>query len=91
MWRACIIVKYNERSLKYFKALFADIFNQKRKKMNYLQTGMIGRDLLRDIRSAICIEFLVKIARTLFKLDTLIFAGQKRQLEIMTYKDKAFC
>ena len=38
MWRACMIVKYNERSLKYFKALFADIFNQKRKKMNYLQT-----------------------------------------------------
>ena len=35
MWRACMIVKYiNERSLKYFKALFADIFNQKRKKIN---------------------------------------------------------
>ena len=33
---------------------------------------------------------LVKIARTLFKLDALIFAGQKRHLEIMTCKDKAF-
>ena len=33
-----MIVKYNERSLKYFKALFAAIFNQKRKKMHYLQT-----------------------------------------------------
>ena len=31
MWRACMIVKYNERLLKYFKALFAEIFNQKRK------------------------------------------------------------
>ena len=38
MWRACMIVKCNERSLKYFKVLFADIFNQKRKKMHYLQT-----------------------------------------------------
>ena len=36
--RACMIVKYNERSLKYFKALFADIFNQKRKRMHCLQT-----------------------------------------------------
>ena len=32
MWRACMIVKYIERSLKYLKALFADIFNQKEKK-----------------------------------------------------------
>ena len=71
-----MILKYNERSLKYFKAS--------------LLTLRIGRDLLRDIRSAICIEFLVKIARTLFKLDALIFAGRKRQLEIMTYEDKAF-
>ena len=38
MWRACMIVKYNERLLKSFKALFADIFNQKSKKMHYLQT-----------------------------------------------------
>ena len=38
MWRACMIVKCNERSLKYFKVLFADIFNEKRKKMHYLQT-----------------------------------------------------
>ena len=38
MWRACMIIKYNERLLKYFKALFADIFNQKGKKMHYLQT-----------------------------------------------------
>ena len=38
MWRACMIVKCNERSLKYFKVLVADIFNQKRKKMHYLQT-----------------------------------------------------
>ena len=38
MWRACMIDEYNERSLKYFKALFADIFNQKRNKMHYLQT-----------------------------------------------------
>ena len=38
MWRACMIVKYNKRLLKYFKALFADIFSQKRKKMHYLQT-----------------------------------------------------
>ena len=38
MWRACMIVKCNERSLKYFKVLFVDIFNQKRKKMHYLQT-----------------------------------------------------
>ena len=38
MWRACMVVKCNERSLKYFKVLFADIFNQKRKKMHYLQT-----------------------------------------------------
>ena len=90
MWRACMIVKYIERSLKYFKALFANIFNQKEKKDTLFANARIGRDLLRDIRSAICIEFLVKIARTLFKLDALIFAGQKRQLEIMTYKDKAF-
>ena len=33
-----MLVKYNETSLKYFKALFADIFNQERKKMHYLQT-----------------------------------------------------
>ena len=33
-----MIVKCNARSLKYFKALFADIFNQKRKKMHNLQT-----------------------------------------------------
>ena len=33
-----MIVKYNKKLLKYFKALFADIFNQKRKKMHYLQT-----------------------------------------------------
>ena len=38
MWPACMIVKYNERLLKYFKALFADIFNQKRTKIDYLQT-----------------------------------------------------
>ena len=38
MGRASVIVKYNERSLKYFRALFADIFNQKRKKVHYLQT-----------------------------------------------------
>ena len=43
MWRACmIILKYNERSLKYFKALFADIFNQKGKKMHYLQTERLA-------------------------------------------------
>ena len=58
--------------------------------MHYLQTEGLAVLILRDIRSAICIEFLVKIARTLFKLDALIFAGQKRQLEIMTYEDKAF-
>ena len=85
-----MIVKYVERYLKYFKALFADIFNQKRKKMHYLQTEGLAVLILRDIRSAICIEFLVKIARTLFKLDALIFASQKRQLEIMTNDDKAF-
>ena len=85
-----MIVKYVERYLKYFKALFADIFNHKEKKDALFANWRIGRDLLRDIRSAICIEFLAKIARTLFKLDALIFAGQKRQLEIMTYKDKAF-
>ena len=38
MWRACMIVKNIERSLKYFKALFANIFNQKEKKIHYLQT-----------------------------------------------------
>ena len=38
MLRACMIVKYNKSLLKYFKALLADIFNQKRKKMHYLQT-----------------------------------------------------
>ena len=38
MWPGCIVVKCNERSLKYFKALLADIFNQKRKKMHDLQT-----------------------------------------------------
>ena len=32
-----MIVKYNERLFKYFKALVADIFNQKRKKMHSLQ------------------------------------------------------
>ena len=37
-----MIVKYNGRSLKYFKALFADIFNQKRKKMHYLQTEKLA-------------------------------------------------
>ena len=58
--------------------------------MHYLQTEGLAVLILRDIRSAICIEFLVKIAQTLFKLDALIFASQKRQLEIMTYKDKAF-
>ena len=38
MWRACMIVEDNKRLLKYFKALFADIFNKKRKKLHYLQT-----------------------------------------------------
>ena len=38
MWRACMIIKWNERSLKYFKVLFAGMFNQKRKRMHYLQT-----------------------------------------------------
>ena len=38
MWRACMIVKYNKKVIEDFKALFADIFNQKRKKMHYLQT-----------------------------------------------------
>ena len=90
MWRACMIVKYIERSLKYFKALFANIFNQKEKKDTLFTNARIGRELLRDIRSAICIEFFVKISPTLLKLDALIFAGQKRQLEITTYKDKAF-
>ena len=93
MWRACMIVKYIERSLKYFKALFADIFNQKEKKDTLFANARIGRELLRDIRSAICIAFFVKISPTLLKLDALIaliFAGQKRQLEITTYKDKAF-
>ena len=91
MWRAWMIVKYNERSLKYFKALFAVIFNLKSlsEKKRSIIYWAIGRDLLRDIRSAVCIECLVKIARTLFKLDALIFAGQKRQLAIITYKDKA--
>ena len=65
-------------------------FSIRREKKRSIIYWGIGRDLLRDIRSAICIECLVKIARTLFKLDALIFAGQKRQLEIMTYKDKAF-
>ena len=84
-----MIVKYNERSLKYFKALFADIFNQKRKKMHYLQTE--GLAVTSCVTSAQQFALnLVKIARTLFKLDALIFAGQKRQLEIMTYEDKAF-
>ena len=32
-----MIVKYNERLFKYFKALVADIFNHKRKKMHCLQ------------------------------------------------------
>ena len=81
-----MIVKYNERLLKFFKALFADIFNQERKKMHYLQTE--GLAVTSCVTSYI--GFLVKIARTLFKLDALIFAGQKRHLEIMTYKDKAF-
>ena len=93
MWRACMIVKCIERSLKYFKALFANIFNQKEKKDTLFANARIGRELLRDIRSAICIEFFVKISPTLLKLDALIaliFAGQKRQLEITTYKDKAF-
>ena len=62
MWRACMVVKCNERSLKYFKVLFADIINQKRKKNALFANWRIGRDLVRDIRSAICIEFLVKIA-----------------------------
>ena len=86
MWRACMIVKYIERSLKYFKALFANIFNQKEKKTLFAN-ARIGRELLRDIRSAIRIEFFVKISPTLLKLDALIaliFAGQKRQLEITT-------
>ena len=30
-----MIVKYNERSFRYFKALFAVIFNQKRKKKKH--------------------------------------------------------
>ena len=42
MRRACMIVKYNERLLRYFKTLFADIFNQKRKKMHYLQTEKLA-------------------------------------------------
>ena len=93
MWRAFMIVKYIEMSLKYFKALFANIFNQKEKKDTLFANARIGRELLRDIRSAICIEFFVKISPILFKLGALIalmFAGQKRQLEITTYKDKAF-
>ena len=74
-----MIVKYIETSLKYFKALFANIFNQKEKKDTLFANARIGRELLRDIRSAICIEFLVKISPTLFKLDALIaliFAGK---------------
>ena len=89
MRRACMFVTYNERSLKYFKASLLT-FSIRREKRCIICKLKIGRDLLRDIRSAICIEFLVKIARTLFKLDALIFAGQKRHLEIMTYEDKAF-
>ena len=77
-----MIVKYNERLFKYFKALAADIFCRKKKDALFA-SWRYGRDLLRDIRSAISIEFLVKI-------DALIFAGQKRQLEIITYEDKAF-
>ena len=66
---------------------------KKRKKDTLFANARIGRELLRDIRSAICIEFFVKISPTLLKLDALIaliFAGQKRQLEITPYKDKAF-
>ena len=55
MWRACMIVKYIERSLKYFKALFTAIFNQKKEKDALFANWRIGRDLLRDIRPAICI------------------------------------
>ena len=36
MWRAFMIVKYIEMSLKYFKALFANIFNQKREKRHII-------------------------------------------------------
>ena len=90
MWRACVIVKYNERSLKYFKALFADIFNQKRKKMHYLQTERLAMTSCVTSAQLFALNFWSKIARALFKLDALIFAGQKRQLEKMTYEDKAF-
>ena len=68
-------------------------FSIKKRKKTLFANARIGRELLRDIRSAICIEFFVKISPTLLKLDALIaliFAGQKRQLEITTYKDKAF-
>ena len=85
-----MIVKYVERYLKYFKALFADIFNHKEKKDALFATEGLAVTSCMTSAQQFCIEFLVKTARTLFKLDALIFAGQKRQLEIMTYKDKAF-
>ena len=47
MWRACMIVKYIERSLKYFKALFADIFSQKEKK-DALQSTLSKTDTFWD-------------------------------------------
>ena len=56
-----MIVRYNERSLKYFKALFNNIFQLEEEKDALFTNWRIGGDLLRDIRSAICIEFLVKI------------------------------
>ena len=75
-----------KRSVKHFKVFFANIFYQKRKKYTICQTHIC---LLRDSRSAARIEFLLKIARTLFQLDAPFLSGQKRQLEGTNYKTKA--
>ena len=75
-----------KRSVKHFKAFFANIFYRKRKKYTICQTHIC---LLRDSCSVARIEVLLKIARTLFQLDAPFLLGQKRQLEGINHKTKA--
>ena len=71
-----------KRSVKYLEAFFANIFNRKRKKC--IICKLKDWPWL-DKCSAIFIEFWVRIAWTLFKLDAPVLEGQKRQLEITVW------
>ena len=48
-----MIIEYNERSLKYFKALFADIFQWEGKKVACAQT------ITKEMASSLCSLYLL--------------------------------